>query len=382
MNTSRLPAALPFWISLALIPLAVFGTVTGGWALALLPLSAWYVLALVDAALGPTDAGADPLTPEAQMRWHRMILLIWPVAQGLTLFGLIAHVTQSGHLSGTEQFWAFFGIGILSGTVGIVYAHELLHQRSRLERGAGDLLLAMALYGHFRSEHLLVHHVHVGTPRDAVTARYNEGFHRYFARVLPGCFASALRAEAAMLARRGRSGWHLSNPFWRYGALQAGLLVLAYMVGGWHGVALFAVQAFVAIWQLELVNYVEHYGLVRKYLGAGKYEPVQPHHSWNAMQKASNWLLINLQRHSDHHAKPARRYPLLQAYPEDQAPILPAGYPVMTALAMVPPLWRRVMNPRVRAWRKRHYPEIRDWKPYSRGEVPKEAAEDIGTVSA
>ena len=140
--------------------------------------------------------------------------------------------------------------------------------------------------------------------------------------------------------------------------------------GGLTGVLLFLVQAGTAIWQLEVVNYVEHYGLTRKHLGEGKYEPVQPRHSWNAAHKASNWLLINLQRHSDHHYKPDRRFPLLQNYDETEAPQLPYGYPVMTVAAMIPPLWRRVMNPRVRAWRRQYYPEIKDWKPYYKGGLP------------
>ncbi|MEP5088134.1 MAG: fatty acid desaturase, partial [Paracoccaceae bacterium] len=124
---------------------------------------------------------------------------------------------------------------------------------------------------------------------------------------------------------------------------------------------LFLVQAGVAIWQLELVNYIEHYGLTRKCLSVGKYEHVKPHHSWNAPYKASNWLLINLQRHSDHHYKPDRRFPLLQNYTKAEAPQLPYGYPMMTMAAMVPPVWRNMMNPRVRRWREMYYPEITDW---------------------
>ncbi len=116
-------------------------------------------------------------------------------------------------------------------------------------------------------------------------------------------------------------------------------------MGGWTGLGLFLFQALIAVWQLELTNYVEHYGLSRKHLGDGRYEPVRPRHSWNASHTATNWLLINLQRHSDHHTKPDRRFPLLQTYGADEAPQLPMGYPAMTLLAMVPPLWRRRMNP-------------------------------------
>jgi alkane 1-monooxygenase len=148
------------------------------------------------------------------------------------------------------------------------------------------------------------------------------------------------------------------------------MIALALGLGGWAGLGLFAVQAFVAIWQLELVNYIEHYGLTRRHLGDGRYEHVLPRHSWNASYKASNWLLINLQRHSDHHYKPDRRFPLLQTYDEDEAPQLPLGYPVMTVAAMIPPLWRRIMNPRVRAWRRRFYPDITDWHAYNKGLNP------------
>jgi alkane 1-monooxygenase len=148
------------------------------------------------------------------------------------------------------------------------------------------------------------------------------------------------------------------------------MLGLAALIGGWAGLGLFVVQAASAVWQLELTNYIEHYGLTRRHLGDGKYEHVLPRHSWNASHKVSNWFLINLQRHSDHHYKPDRRFPLLQTYSAAEAPQLPFGYPAMTTLAMVPPLWRRVMNPRVRAWRRQFYPDVTDWSDYNKGRLP------------
>ncbi|MEE4347963.1 MAG: alkane 1-monooxygenase, partial [Paracoccaceae bacterium] len=205
---------------------------------------------------------------------------------------------------------------------------------------------------------------------DPVTARYNEGFHRFFPRVLRQSLTSAFKAEREMLARRDLPWTDLSNPFFRYWALQGAMLLLAVVLGGWAGLALFLWQAWIAIWQLELVNYIEHYGLTRKHLGDGKYEHVKPQHSWNAAHKASNWLLINLQRHSDHHYKPDRRFPLLQTYTDAEAPQLPYGYPLMTMAAMVPPVWRSIMNPRVRRWREMYYPEITDWKPYNKALNP------------
>jgi len=140
------------------------------------------------------------------------------------------------------------------------------------------------------------------------------------------------------------------------------MLALAYAIGAWHGVTLFLVQTAMAIVLLEQVNYVEHYGLVRKRLPNGKYERVHPHHSWNADHRVSNYLLINLQRHSDHHIKPDRRYPLLQNYGAHHAPRLPYGYPLMLLISTNPWLWRRMMNPRVRKWRSLYYPEITDWR--------------------
>jgi alkane 1-monooxygenase len=369
-NMARIARAAPFWLSLALIPLAWIGAVFGGWTVILMPIATWYLFSAIDALAGTYNENADLETSEDEVFWYRLVTLIWAPLQFVTLFGVLWYVTATGHLGGVEKVALFFGIGVISGTIGITYAHELAHQKPKFERWLGDILLSMALYSHFRSEHLLVHHRYVGTPKDPVTARYNEGFHRYFPRVLRQQPVSAFKAEAAMLARKNLPWHHRSNPIWRYAALQIIFLVLAVWIGGWAGLGLFLVQAFTAMWQLELVNYVEHYGLTRKHLGDGKYEHVLPRHSWNASQLASNWLLINLQRHSDHHYKPDRRFPLLQTYDEDAAPQLPYGYPVMTAVAMIPPVWRRVMNPRVRAWRKKHYPEIKDWTPYKNATNP------------
>ncbi|PYE84638.1 alkane 1-monooxygenase [Pseudoroseicyclus aestuarii] len=363
------PAALPFWLSLLTLPLAILGAAWGGLWVLLLPAFTWLLFDLLDFVAGQSLANPDPQTEDGALLWHRLLTMLWCPMQIALIFGMIWYVTRSG-LTGWEAAGLFFGIGTASGAVGIVHAHELLHQRNRLERALADILLASCLYSHFRSEHLRVHHIWVGTPRDAVTARYNEGFHRYLWRVLRRCPASAWRAERALLARRGLGMRSARNPFWLYAALQGAMLLAALLLGGWQGLALFAWQALVAIWQLELTNYIEHYGLTRKHLGQGRYERVLPRHSWNAAHRASNWLLINLQRHSDHHVKPDRRFPLLQTYPEDQAPQLPYGYPLMGALAMVPPAWRRVMNPRVRAWRRRFYPEITDWAPYKHGTLP------------
>ena len=369
-HVAKFARALPYWMSLALFPLIAFVAGQGGWWLLAMPLMTWWLFSLLDLAMGLDLENADPATPEADLFWYRLVTLVWFPLQLVTIFALIHFVTQNETLSTAEAFGLFFGVGVISGTIGINYSHELMHQTNRLERWLADLLLASVLYSHFRSEHLLVHHRYVGTTRDPVTARYNEGFFRFFPRVLRDSLISAFQAEKAMLARRDKAWTDPANPFWRYWLLQGLFVTLAFALGGWLGVALFIFQAAIAVWQLELTNYIEHYGLTRKHLGEGKYEHVQPRHSWNAAHKASNWLLINLQRHSDHHYKPDRRFPLLQNYTEDAAPQLPFGYPVMTMAAMIPPLWRRIMNPRVKAWRKQFYPEISDWTPYNKGALP------------
>ena len=358
----------PFWVSLLLIPLMVAVSQWGGWSILLVLAATWWLFPLLDQVFGRDPTNPDEAARLNSLFWYRAITLIWAPLQFGLVFGLIAYLaTNPEHLTLTEQFGLAASLGVVTGMIGINYSHELMHRPTRLERGLADILLAMTLYSHFKTEHLLVHHIHVATPRDPASARYNEGFHRFFPRVLIQSFKSAWRAEAQRLEKRRLALWHRSNPFWRYGGLQAGMMGLAYAIGGKWGLAFFAVQAFVAVFHLEITNYIEHYGLTRAYKGAGKYEHVKPRHSWNADHRATNWLLINLQRHSDHHYRPDRAYPLLQTYDHDAAPQLPYGYPVMGILALCPPVWRRVMNPKVRAWRKQHYPQVKDWTPYSKG---------------
>ncbi|RMF39932.1 MAG: alkane 1-monooxygenase [Alphaproteobacteria bacterium] len=362
--------ALPFTISLVFVPAHLLGLVHGGWWIALGPAYGYVAIAILDRLAGRSEDALDPMTEARRLIWHRLITWIWlPVQIGLILATLIA-VFRYDHLSTAEAVLLAMALGVITGGVGINYAHELIHQRNRWERRLGRALLITTLYGHFETEHLHVHHRLVATPRDPVTARYNEPFFRFFPRVLWGCLIQAWQVERDRLARRGRPVWHASNPFWQYGGGAAACLGVAHAIGGWGGVGLYLLQALVAVYHLEIVNYVEHYGLTRKHLGGGRYEPVRPRHSWNAAQTVSNWLLINLQRHSDHHYKPDRRFPLLQSHDRNLAPQLPYSYPVMCLIAAVPPLFLRMMNPRVRKWRSVFYPEITDWRPYSAGTLP------------
>lgn len=369
-DLSKLGAALPFTASLLTAPILALAAYLGGFWLLLPVIYAWVLLPILDAFAGLNEKNEDPNTQDEHLFWYRLITIIWLPVQFVTVYGALYYAVTNSSYSTAESIGLMAVAGVLTGSIGIVFAHELMHQRPKVERHMADGLMAMAMYGHFRSEHLLVHHRYVATPKDPVTARYNEGFHRFFPRVLIGCLKSALGAEAKMLARKKLPATHRSNPFWKYAGLQGVCLILAAIIGGWVGVGLFLVQSITAIWQLELVNYVEHYGLTRKHLGDGKYEHCQPHHSWNSGHTITNYFLINLQRHSDHHYKPDRRFPLLQTYSPDEAPQLPRGYPLMTTMALFPPLWKRVMNPKVRAWRQQFYPEITDWHAYNKATNP------------
>ena len=362
--------ALPFWVSLGFLPLWGVSVVLGGWWIALIPIYTTGITSLLDEVFGLSQEDLDPDAGDDALFWHRLITWIWVPIQVMLIFGALIAIFWFDHLSATEGVFLMLVTGMVSGGVGITYAHELIHQKNKFERRMGDILLATVLYGHFRTEHILVHHRYVGTPRDVVTAKYNENIYHFLPRAMIGSLKSAWQVEAGRQRQLGRKVGDFSNPFWIYGAGAFAGLALAAMIGGAAGVLLFVLQALVAISYLEIVDYIEHYGLVRKHLGDGKYEPVAPRHSWNSNHRYTNWLLINLQRHSDHHYKPSRRFPLLQAYDEAEAPQLPYGYPVMAVIACNPRAFRRMMNPKVRQWRKTYYPEITDWQPYKEGSTP------------
>ncbi len=359
--------ALPFVLSLSFVTLVAIGAIYGGGAVLLVPIFGFLVVAILDLLAGLDQSNRDPETGEEALFWHRIITIVWLPLQLAMIYGSIIALMWFDHITGAARWGQMIGVGIITGGVGIVFAHELMHQKNRLERACGEWLMISVLYGHFVSEHLLVHHVKVATAGDSATARYNESVYAFMLRVLPGSLRSAWAVEAGRLKQKERPLWHSANPFWRYGLGALGALFVAWLIGGFAGVGWFLLQAGIAIFLLESINYIEHYGLTRKYLGNGKYEHVRPKHSWNAGQMFSNYYLINLQRHSDHHYKPDRRYPLLQTYAEVEAPQLPLGYAMMVLVAQNPWAWRRIMNPRVRRWRSMHYPEITDWSGYRSG---------------
>ena len=366
--------ALPFLTAFLLIPLVAVAAMWGGlWVLAPF-MFGWFAIPIMDKLLALDTANMDPTTRDSVLFWHKMVTWAWIPAQTAMLVGVLWLATD-GHLSVGTSIIVALGMGIATGGVGITFAHEMVHQRNRWERWAGEFLLVSTAYGHFATEHVHGHHINVGTPQDPVSARKGENFYAFFFRAVFGSLISAWRIDRKRLAKRGLPVWHRTNPFWRYAIGMLAWVGVAFAIGGWWAVGLYFVQAFMAVFQLEAVNYVEHYGLQRRLLPNGKFERVQPHHSWNASHRFSNWLLINLQRHSDHHHRPDRRFPLLQHHSWKTAPNLPMSYSFMIAIATNPPLWFWVMNKRVDRWRAKFYPGIEDWDEYDRGTIGQNIAE-------
>jgi alkane 1-monooxygenase len=237
--------------------------------------------------------------------------------------------------------------GVIGGTLAINPAHELIHKPTRLEPLIGGVLLSSVGYQGFKVEHVRGHHLHVATPEDSSSARLGESVYAFVPRALWLNVRNAWRLESARLLQRGKSPWSWRNEMVHWTLLWFAFVALAGWLGGIPGLLFFLAQGFVASATLEVINYVEHYGLSRREISPGRYERVNHLHSWNSSQRYTNWLLFNLQRHSDHHETARRRYQSLLHH--DDSPQLPAGYATMFLLALLPPLWRRVMDHRALA---------------------------------
>jgi len=245
---------------------------------------------------------------------------------------------------------AFIALAIIAGlTSGLAIntAHELGHKNSQTEKLLAKLALAVPAYGHFSVDHNLGHHRNVSTPRDPASSRMGESIYKFARRELPGAFFEAWALEKDRLARRGKYAWSPRNQILQSFSITLLLSILLVLALGWLVVPFLLVHNFFAWWQLTSANYVEHYGLLRQKDINGKYERCQPHHSWNSNHIYSNLVLLHLERHSDHHTHPTRRYQSLRHY--DDLPSLPSGYFGSYLLAYVPKLWFQVMNKRLLA---------------------------------
>jgi alkane 1-monooxygenase len=237
-------------------------------------------------------------------------------------------------------------VGALGG-VGINTAHEMGHKKESLERWLSKITLAQTGYGHFYIEHNRGHHVRVATPEDPASARFGETFWEFLPRSVFGSLRSAWRLEAQRLRRQNKGPWRQSNDVlnaWLMSAVLWGVLIAAF---GPAVIPFVIIQAVFGFSLLESVNYLEHYGLLRQKNAHGRYERCTPAHSWNSDHIVTNLFLYHLQRHSDHHANPTRRYQTLRSM--DGAPNLPSGYAALIGLTYFPPLWRKLMDHRVLA---------------------------------
>ena len=297
------------------------------------------LIPLLDVAVGAPRPDAER-RPPAFARWIPRLQL--PLQALLLVQAIrIAPTLEPGQL-------VLFAtaVGVVTGGLGITIAHELSHRSAALDRWIAKALLVSVCYGHFFVEHVRGHHVRVGTPQDPATAPRGMGVYRFIVRSVVGSFLHAWKLEAIRLERQGRSRWSFANWALAGSLLSLALLALAAWLGGSAAALLFLLQSIVAVALLEIINYIEHYGLQRRRIGA-RYEPVREEHSWNADFVVSNWILFNLQLHSDHHAHMQRPYEALRTMPN--APQLPAGYPAMVLLALVPPLWFALIDRRVPA---------------------------------
>lgn len=349
----RKAAYLLFLLTPTLMPAALhLGALAG-----LPDLMAWYpvfwvfgLIPVLDHLVGEDRVNPDEATETRAMQddaYYRILtLLAVPIQIALLAWSAWVFVRWD------FGFWGKLGwlvsMGVVSGINAINIAHELVHRHGRLEPWAGGLLLSLVAYAGFKVEHVRGHHVNVSTPLDASSARYGQSLYAFLPHAWKWNFLNAWKLEAERLARRGLPAMHWRNELvWWYG-LTALMAATITAVLGWAGLLFFAGQCFVAFTELEVINYVEHYGLHRRRRPDGRFERTTRQHSWNSSYLLTNLFLFQLQRHSDHHAHPARRYQVLRHF--DDSPQLPGGYAAMVLLAMVPPLWRRVMDPRVQAY--------------------------------
>jgi alkane 1-monooxygenase len=311
------------------------------------PFLVFVIFPLLDLAIG-TDAANPPdsiikwLEQDRYYRWCTYVFI--PLQYAGLVFACA--IWAGGDLSLVDSIGLALTMGMVSG-IAINTAHELGHKRDDLEKWLSKIALAQSGYGQFFIEHNRGHHVRVATPEDPASARLGESFWAFLPRTVAGSLASAWGIERARLERGGRSVWSIHNDILQAWAMTVVLFAALTAAFGWVVLPFLLAQAVLGFCLLEVVNYLEHYGLRRQRRDDGRYERCRPEHSWNSNNVASNVLLYHLQRHSDHHANPTRRYQALRHV--EEAPQLPTGYAGMILLAAVPPLWRRTMDRRLLA---------------------------------
>jgi alkane 1-monooxygenase len=340
----------PSAVVVPVLPFLSFGLVrqtgAGGWWW-MTAVLVFVVIPIMD-VLGGDDAGNPPdevakaLQDDRYYRWLTYLYL--PLQFGALVLG--AWQWQAGGLDWVGRLGLLATVGTVNG-IAINTAHELGHKRESVERWLSKIALAPAAYGHFYVEHNRGHHTRVATFEDPASSRMGESFWTFWPRTVLGSLRSAWRMETSRFTVRRRSPWTPRNDV--LNAWLMTIVLFAALVAGF-GPGVLPFLAAQAVWGfslLEVVNYLEHYGLARQRTATGRYEKVDERHSWNSNRLTTNIFLYQLQRHSDHHANPTRRYQALRSF--DTSPQLPGGYATMIVVALIPPLWRRIMDPRVLA---------------------------------
>ena len=334
---------LGYTIPLVLVLSVWLGRATGHPDLfALMPLASAYLFLPIYQENWPQAAVIMPSSVRESRgwrAWYRIVPMAAPAVQ-LAMIYVAMQAWCEGGLAWWGKLALLFGTGSFATLFGTNFAHTLMHRREWLDRTLSGIILSMLCFGSFRIVHLQIHHPNVGTPADFSTAPRGRSFYRYWLRCVAGNFRQPFLCERARLARTGEPFWHSELVPWSL--LSLGWFVGAVALFGPAGGLFFLLQSLIGISQLDLVNYVQHYGLARRRLPDGGYEPVQVGHAWSQALHLDDLLLLNLGRHGDHHAHPQTAFELLET-PAD-APRYPHTYAVMIVLALVPPLFRRVAD--------------------------------------
>jgi alkane 1-monooxygenase len=297
--------------------------------------------------------GSDKTNPPEEVvawlerdRYYRWVTYLFLPIQLAAIFVGFWLMTRHGGLAVIDRIGIAATLGMLNG-IAINTAHELGHKKEHLERWFAKVALAPTGYGHFFIEHNRGHHVRVATPEDPASSRLGETFWTFLPRTVSGSLVNGWQLERTRLHRMGKRTFSLRNDVLNAWAMTAVLWAALIALFGIEIWPYLLIQAVLGFSLLEAVNYIEHYGMVRQQLPNGRWERVTPRHSWNNNNTMTNLFLYHLQRHSDHHANPTRRYQALRHF--DESPQLPSGYATMIVLCHVPPVWRRVMDKRVLA---------------------------------
>lgn len=264
------------------------------------------------------------------------------------VFGLLAYLLWdvSEHTYALyEIIGLIFSMGIVLGTNGINVAHELGHRQKSFERHLGKLLLLPSHYMHFYIEHNFGHHANAATKEDPATAQYNQTVYSFWFTSVFRQYFSAWVLQIKLLKGNNQKLFTIHNDMLWYTIFQLLYLIVVYMAFGPIGLLFAFLSGIVGFLMLETVNYIEHYGLSRLKTASGRYERVREVHSWNSNHVMGRIVLYELTRHSDHHYKSSKKYQILDYH--DISPQMPYGYPTSMVMSFLPPLWFKVMNPRI-----------------------------------